>query len=416
MGSSPKLLEDFVAWLDDNADDLRELQIALYLFNNGRLYDYLCSERFADVRITIYSIPLEGYDPRSPAQIENRKTGECLGRYSKYDVAASLYNRMLSAPKNIEMRLVPHMYLRSSRVRSFSRGQMPYSLHCKSFFATLSNGDSYVGLSSTNFAVRDAGKMEIVGVVALNDRMKASAKDFYQGLHENSCKIQDFDSEKDWSSFQIQSRKRPEKSQLMFVAPFYKDSSSDFEENLKTMIKKAKRRIIICAQHVSSYEYSYERLYTSENATPGSVKKDGFLKDVLKKSEEGVKTLILSQTYVDSFGNHGCRKPQNTRSFIQFAEAAKRAGCHYYVNDSIHCKFALIDDIALVTTCNLTPTQFIYLPNVRINVFENIPGASYSGIFCEMGAYYAAWDKDMVKALEGVTQEIVHDSQSRRMF
>lgn len=293
-GSSPKLLSDLLGWLSSKSDELSELHLALYLFNNEYFFEKLKEISTKGTKVVIYSIPLEGYDSDRPASIRDRSTGAVVQSGTKYDFATELYKTISClSSSNISLRIVPHMYLRSNRVRSFSRGQMPYSLHCKSFFAKCKNGESFVGLTSTNFAIRDAGKMESLSIISLNEEMEYAAVDFYSGLQENSFTVQEFDEDKDWSHYRVAMRQVPPKSNLMFIAPFYRDSASQFEVNLKTMINRAKRRIVVCAQHVSSYEYSFERLY-SEEKTSGYVKKDGFLKDVLQKAKQGADTTIIS--------------------------------------------------------------------------------------------------------------------------
>ena len=417
LGSSPDTLLYLMHWMKEKAASLLEVRIALYLFNNRAFYDFLNSPEMRHCKVVVYSIPLEGYDTRNPLPVYDFDSGHFIERASKYDFAERLYSSAKVRPfSNVLIRIVPHMYLRSSRVNSFSRGQMPYSLHCKCFYARCADGKNYFGLSSTNFALRDAGKMETMTVISLNDGMDSSAKDFFSGLDENSYPLDTFDESADWSHYEVKLRPVPSKSNLMFVAPFYKYSACIFEENLQTMIRRAQSRIVICAQHVSSYKYSYERLYEEGQQQAGVVRKEGFLSDVLAQAQRGLDTTILSQTYVDAGGSRGCRAPQNKKSFIDFAEAAKRTHCNHFVNENIHCKFLLIDDIAVVTTCNLTPTQFIYLPNVRIDKFVNMPGASYSGVHCEVGAYFAARCPELVAFLERVVDEIIRDQNTRRMY
>ncbi len=72
--------------------------------------------------------------------------------------------------------------------------------------------------------------------------------------------------------------------------------------------------------------------------------------------------------------------------------------------------------MALAKTSNFAPTQFICLQNVDIPSFDNIPGYSYSDIFCEFGAYYITEEESVNKELQSYTNEIWRQTQSIKMF
>ena len=414
-GCSPQLLVKTINWLNRNKQNLVTFDLAMYLFNNNVLLDALIAIANAGCRVTVYSIPLEGYDKDNRADIYSFLNCNRIGRFTKYEIACEVYKRirMLDNP-NFEFRIVPHMFLRSPRVKPFSRGNMPYSLHCKTFLATLSNGVNYAGITSSNLAVRDEEKLELASVIALDANDTISAKDFFEGLRENSFPIRDFDETADYSHFQICMRTQPTGGNLKYTAPFYHDSSIAFETSIRSTIEAAEKRVIICAQHISAYNYSYEASFRSQQARAGYVREPGFLSAAIEKAKNRVGVFFLSQTYADATGSHECRKPKNTNAFIAFAEAARKSGCHYKVNDLLHSKYIVSDDTAIITTSNFTPTEFIYLPYVNIPVFENIPNYSYSGIHCEFGAYYVTRDSDFVQRL--VEYSRVLWRSSRQMF
>ena len=372
----------------------------MYLFNNNAFLDALVDIANAGCRVTVYSIPLEGYDNGRRRDIYSFQDHNRIGCFTKYEIACGVYRRirMLGNP-NFEFRIVPHMYLRSPRVKPFSRGNMPYSLHCKTFLATLNNGESYAGITSSNLAVRDEEKLEMASIIPLGENDTASAVDFFEGLHENSFAIREFDESADYSHFQVHMRPQPAGGNLKYTAPFYRDSSIAFETSIRNAIEAAEEKVIICAQHVSAYNYSYERSFWDPQAAPGSVSVPGFLSAAIDKARRRVGVFLFSQTYADASGSHGCRVPENTRAFIAFAEAARNSGCRYKANDHLHSKFVVADDTAIISTNNFTPTQFIYLPYVDIPAFERIPNYSYSGIHCEFGAYYVSRDADLVQRL-----------------
>lgn len=418
LGCSPMLLQQFCKWLSSQCENISILEIALYLFNNENLYSTLKYLANSGCQIHIYSIPLEGYDDDKPINIKNHKNGLSLGRYTKLFFANQIYaDIQKSNNPNLHLHIVPHMYLRSNRVRTFSRGNMPYSLHCKTFFLRYKSGNAFAGLTSSNMAVRDAQKIEMAYVTSLNQPEIESATDFFDGLKENSILIDNFNPFGDYNHFQIIKRSIPRESKVLYTAPFYENSASIFEDRLITMIKRAKRRIVVCAQHICAYNYTYPKEFTAQSTGEMYVHKDGFLKDVLSMANAGIPTTFLSQTYADSQGSHGCRSPENKSAFIKFVtDARNTSNCNYYVNPNLHAKFMVIDDIVVATTCNFTPSQFIYLPNVNIPSFENIPNTSYSGIFCEFGAYFVQKNQRLADHLVAHTDTIIALQTTQRML
>lgn len=417
LGCSPELMTRLIDWLHSLKGKAAQIDVALYLFNNRELYKALYDLAEASCRVTVYSIPLEGYDNSCPVPIYDAETYRAIGEKTKYQLANELYSDIIAnAPHCFALRIVPHMYLRSCRVKPFSRGEMPYSLHCKSLLVQNKDGTYYAALTSSNLAVRDASKHEVAFVARLDNHEVVSSVDFYEGLYENSIDIRTFDSKKDYSHYRVKKRAIPHKSHFMYLAPFYHDSAKQFGVNVSTIIKNAKKRIIVCAQHISAYEYSYERAYTAAGEPYGTIRTNGFLRDVLRKSTEGVATFFLSQTYADVKGNYDGRKPKNGRAFSEFIFAAEKSNCCYFVNKNVHSKFIVVDDVVLITTCNFTPTQFIYLDNVSIPEFDNIPGFSYSGIHCEVGLYFAIKNQELADQVINFFELMIEDRDTERMF
>lgn len=418
LGCSPMLLQHFCKWLSSQRKNISVLEIALYLFNNEYLYSTLKDLADSGCRIHIYSIPLEGYDDDKPLNIANHKNGLSLGRYTKFYFANQIYTDIQKSNNpNLHLHIVPHMYLRSNKVRAFSRGNMPYSLHCKTFFLRYKNGNAFAGLTSSNMAVRDAPKIEMAYITSLNQPEMESASDFFDGLKENSVLIDHFNPIGDYNHFRIIKRPTPRESKILYTAPFYENSASIFEDRLTAMIKGAKRRIVVCAQHICAYHYAYPQKFTARSTGEADVHKNGFIKDVLSMADSGISTTFLSQTYTDSQGSHGCRSPKNKSAFIRFIEDARNiSNCSYYVNPNLHAKFMVIDDIVVATTCNFTPSQFIYLPNVSIPSFENIPNTSYSGIFCEFGAYFVQKSQRLADILIDRFNAVIALQTTKRML
>ncbi len=312
LGGSPELLTDLCQWFQKQKQNIFSIDIALYLFNNEYLFSILKDLADHGCRVHIYSIPLEGYDNTSPLEITNHISNVPIGRYTKLDLAKKIYETIkdLKHP-NLTLHIVPHMYIRSKYVKPFSRGDMPYSLHCKTFMIQFHNGNFYGGLTSSNFAVRDAQKIELACIMPLGKNEIASSTDFYYGLRENSIPISDFDPNADYTHYTIKLRNVPENSQTTYIAPFYDHSAVQFENKLIQLIRQAKHRIIIAAQHISSYQYTYLGKYSSHDSTDSLVMKEGFLSYVLQKVREGVPAVFLSQTYADQTDRPYIRKTQN---------------------------------------------------------------------------------------------------------
>lgn len=409
LGCSPVIISELLDWLKSMREQISSIDVAIYLFNSKVLYQALKDLALSGIKVTVYSIPLDGYDHKYAKQIVDADTSDVLGSFSKYDLAQDVYNQyLMDSPANMTLRIVNHIYLRSPRVQPFSRGNMPYSLHCKTCCVRFKNQSVYTGITSSNLAVRDEEKHELAVLLRLNQSAEiTSALDFFAGLYENSHEYIGNECTESISSANVPIKLRPvpKKSRMMYTAPFYDNSAQNFEDNISTMVRNAQNRIIVCAQHICSYEYSYERAYTASNAQPGTIRRNGFLKDVLEKARGGIPTTFLSQTYVEDGITKKYRTPQNVKAFKDFVSAARETNCSYYVNPYLHAKYIIIDDTVIVTTCNFTPSQFIYLPNVEINHFENMSG-SYAGIFCEFGVYAVITNKDFAQWLVDYTNKI----------
>lgn len=272
-------------------------------------------------------------------------------------------------------------------MRRFSRGALPYSLHLKSMLIETEE-DTISVLSSSSLAVRDKIKMENL-IICENDRyINEPNRLFFSHLIQTSIPIQDFDLENDYTNYEVPIFQNPSNSKCFFISPFYENSPFEAEERLRSLIHKAKRRIYIAAQHIAAYKYAYPGKFAVPACT-GSVNKNGFLFDVIEKASQGLDVRCLSQTFVNSNGESlGCRKPQNKGSFAEFIKHYERQPtARYACNSNFHSKYIIIDDAVVITSCNFTPTEFIYLKNVNIPRFYGMPGMSYNGIFSEVGQY-----------------------------
>lgn len=385
QGSSPKILSEFVDFLYSRAHVIDTVYLCLYLYNNEILHNALLNLSKKGIPVHVISIPLEGYDSAKPRDLydANQPLSPALKSQTKYDLAEKLYRGVKNSPVDyFTLHIFPHMYIRSPRVRPFSRGRMPYSLHGKSFYIKYKTGGGAMGLTSSNLAARDLVKDELMVVSENDPASNIAAQAFFNALISNAIPIDDFDDGKGYYDYPI---KRCQiavpKSNTLYIAPFYQNAQAKAEMFLQNLIKGARERVLLCAQHICA---------------------PGILGAILEKSKDGVAVRCLSQTFVDGAGrSHGCRRPENTGAFGDFIrEYEKYDHCAYAANESVHSKFIIVDDTAVVTTCNLTPTQFIYRENVNISRFDNMPGLAYRGIHSEVGQFLVVKDQRICKALE----------------
>ncbi len=391
-GSSPKLLRELSDFLMNNSNEISKICFASYLFNNEKLHQCFKDLNELGIDIEVFSIPLEGYDNTKPKRIIDLQSRNDVfpNVMSKYDLAYPIYEEM----KNIDidgytLYVFPHMYIRSEWVNPFSRGAMPYSLHTKSIYIKLKNGKSYSALTSSNLAVRDLVKDECLLILENDEEACRSSEAFFSALKDNSILVRDFDENASYYDYQIALKPYDRHTNNLFTAPFFEDSPVVAENRVTSLIKAAKERIYICAQHICAIDYTYIKGYETGRSDNERVEKAGFLSEVLKKAEEGLDVRCVSQTFVDSNGNtHGCRRPQNTAGFRKFiGRYSQQKNAKYAANESVHSKYIIIDDTLIVTTCNFTPTQFIYLKHVDIPKFKKIPNISYKGIHSEVGQF-----------------------------
>ncbi len=392
-GSNPQLVEHLINYLNKNISNITHIYIAFYLFNNQTLYNYLkriCEEY--GVSISIISIPLEGYDTKKPKTLFSFvEVGKQSNKeYSKNDLAKEIYNDIcVSNLSNFRFYIFPHLYIRSQNIKPFSRGSMPYSLHIKHFYAEMIDDQSIIGLSSSNLAGRDLAKEENLILFKPDKQQKNEAMHFYKALIDNSIPIQEFKNSKNHTNYRLKELEYTSNSDSAFIAPFFKDSPQHAESFLIALLQKAKNRILIVAQHQSAYKISYR----DENNK--QIKRNGILYYALEKAKKGIPVYCLSQTFPGR-NSYKFRNTKNQKSFSEFVEAGVDIpSFHYKVNENIHSKYIIIDDIVVITSCNLTPTQFIYT-KVQIDYFNHMPGKNYKGIHCEVGVFYKFDEKEIV--------------------
>ena len=409
-GCSPYIFAKIVKFIKDNKNSIREINFSLYLFDNLLLANELLKLSRQGVVINVYSIPLDGYDKKtaknpvfksffSTKKLNQRKSE--ANKSSKYCLAERIYS-YFAQHDNINLFIYDHIYLRSRHIKPFARGQAPYSLHIKSIFVEMKDGQSYTGLTSSNLALRDLRKEEMYLLIKNSAKSHTTNIDFYAALKRNACHIKDFHQRENWIyRDQCSQCNNFEFAGIFYTASFLYNSNYLLANTLKNVLSQANTRIYICAQHVNL------TIPPLQNKT--------------------VPINIITQTYIDDSYDmtSNCitingekirtRVPANKESFKLFIRNIRdNYKARYYVNDHIHLKFIVVDDTVIISTGNFTATQLIYT-KIAIQKFDHFQGA-YQGIFSEINTYYQIRDAELANTLVSHFNMLKKRPNSRLVF
>ncbi len=389
IGPSPKIFNYLKSYLQEHQNEIESINLALYLFNNFELHSIFQKLALKGIKINVISIPLEGYDNSYPQTIYY-DSGEWAfkKRQTKKSLAQIVYQGFINTPiEGYNLYIFPHAYIRSSKIKPFSRGKIPYSLHIKSLLISFKNGTVVNGLLSSNMAVRDLPKYDNMLLQELTGQQKKPVQLFFNHLINSSVHIRNYIQQINSINYPFHLEESNQCMNNYFVSPFYKNSPMVAEKIISELISSAQKRIWVMAQHLSAFNYSYPLNYRIKKKINVKKRVKGILYNLMEKANDGVQVKCLTQTYAcDSEPTQKFRCPTNTYHFKQFITAYKKLpNASYGVNKNIHSKYIIVDDKVVVTTFNYTPSQFIYLPYVKIETFDYIPDLKYEGIFSEVG-------------------------------
>lgn len=387
-GSSPKFVKALKLYLGKYCHKIKSINLALYLFNNLELHHLFTELAKQGILINVVSIPLEGYDNSLPQRIIYHDGSEAFSeKQTKFSIATGIYESFQSKPENYNLFLFSHTYVRSPWIKSFSRGKIPYSLHIKSLLIEFNSGEFMSGLLSSNLAIRDTIKHDTFVLRQVKNEEANSHQFFFNHLIENSFALNEYREQSVNINAKVTLKKPPCYSSTYFMAPFYGRSPEISEKIINDILETAEKRIWIVAQHLSAYKYQIPLCYKTKINTNAQMNKNGILHKALLKGKEGVEIKCISQTFSDNTDNgKRFRKPVNSYNFHKFIQAFKELpNSAYYINNSVHSKYIIVDDTVIISTFNYTPTQFIYLPYVEIDKFQHIGNLRYKGIFSEVG-------------------------------
>jgi len=413
-GGSPGLLKALIHFIEERKVAISEINLCWYLFNNRIFYDYLLSLSETGIQVNIITIPLEGYDNSHPKKLIGLGVGgKSEGKFSKYDCAKDIFHDAFNNTNNENFNIFffPHIYLRSPFIHPFSRGAMPYSLHIKAGFIKKKDGFATI-ISSSSMAARDLVKHESMLIVEDEAGYQIPAKKFFKDMVGASTPIKNFTSDLNNGSEKYEPIIDVNNSSAHFTAPFYFDSPHKLEDRVIELIKKAKNRIIIGAQHLAAYNYQYKSKYHSKIRVD-KIRK-GILGEIVEKAKGGLEISCLSQTFSPPeelkkyYKGIQFRETVNKKNFLSLVgDLSTRENVKYFVNKDFHSKFIIIDETLIYCSYNFTPTQFIYLDNVDIKEFAHMPGKSYKGQHCEVSGHFVVNDKEIVMKFEENVEYII---------
>ncbi|MFK8103027.1 MAG: hypothetical protein AB8G15_10900 [Saprospiraceae bacterium] len=399
QGESPRILSFFLDFLQERADELSEVYLSLHLYNNIYLHEALKALAQRSVKIHLVTIPIEGYATGQARIIHDLISGEAANpvAQSSYSLARPIFGEFYKRPIGFfDLYLFPHLSIRDAEAMPFVRGQHPYSLQLKSILLLYKNGGGAVGLSSCNLAVRENLQEENLVFVENDWTLLKTSLRFFQQLLEHAIHIRDFDFKKRYTHLDMQVQAFSQQEYAFFTAPFYKNSSVQAENFLVANAKKATRRIYLVAPHISSYEYTVNGQFHSEYEAE-DIEHYGFLRTVLEQAGAGVEVRCISQSFAGKEPTFPA--PSNAPAFQVFYEILQAtSNTHYAINARLNSRYLIIDDTVIVTTCNFTPEQFIYLDQVDIPSFAAAAEESYRGIFAELGQFLKIADTATVAA------------------
>lgn len=419
QGGSPKILKAIIRTIEDNIENIKEVNLCWYLFNNNVLHNYLKHISKKGIKVNVITIPLEGYDNKFAQQLTDIETNYTTPtKFTKYDLALEIFKDIYhNNYPNYNIYFYNHIYVRSKYLKKFSKGDLPYSLHIKNGY--IKKKDDYISLwSSSNLAVRDQIKYESLLVIENEPGYEDSTQQFFNDIIINSIHIKNFSKDLNIPKNKFGYLNSPSTSTNYYTAPFYFDSANNMEEVLVKHIRKAEKEIIVCAQHLSAFDYTFFSEFHSKIDLPYNTK-PGILRAISEMSYKGVNITYLSQTFSSNNEERDkqFRTPVNKNNYINFYNHIKNTpSTAYYVNEKIHSKYIIIDDILIFCTFNFTPTQFIYLDQVKIDSFKNMPDKSFDGIHCEVSSHVVINDSSTLKAFRENVFKLKNHPETKKVL
>jgi len=338
-GSNQELFLDTIIELGENREEIEEVHLALYLFNNRNLFQSLSECAWSGARVTVTSLPLSGYDSRKIAE------------------AKKLYAKIVEDDE-ISLKIFPHMY--SWYGARYAGGGASYSFHIKTGLIEYKNGSQKVFVSSGNYAPGDPTHSETAIFIESVDNSHI-LKPFSKFFNEVEKRAIDFKEYHDHTSHLEPVYQRlvdfsfiggskhvnfsdglP--SNFVFSAPFIKmnglGSNHYAREKIIELISNARHRLLLCAQH--SHDIKPFDGYKGPTIIGTLIEK--------KRANPDIDVRVLKQ--VSSSGLADKRRAAFVEGHLHYSSIPQK------VNRLVHDKFIVADDVVLITSANFTATQF----------------------------------------------------------
>lgn len=339
FGSNSEIYFDIIHELKQQTNDVEEIHLALYLFNNRHLYDELLELANKGVKIVITSIPLTGYDRR------------------KIKDAVYVYNKVIKDGM-IDLRIFPHMYMWYGA--EYAGGGASYSFHIKAGIIKYKDAKAKVFLTSGNLAPGDPTHSESAVFVetSLGSSLTQTYQAFFNEIENRAKPFEEYNKLVQGLSPELQQAfdfsfvgginmidlSLTQASQAFFTAPLItvngKGSNHFARERLVSIILSARQRLLLCAQH--SHDISPFNGYTGQTTINSIIK--------AKRDNPDMEVKVLKQ--VSSSGLADKRRAAFVEGHLYHAGISQR------VNKLVHNKFVVVDDTVVITTGNFTATQF----------------------------------------------------------
>jgi hypothetical protein len=360
-GSNQEVYLKIEKELKDRIQEIEEVHLALYLFNNTYLYQVL-RDLAKTTHVIVTSTPLSAYDER---KIESAKI--------IYEDLAKRYESA-EASRNPELLIYPHMYIWHGA--EYAEAEASYSFHIKAGYVLYKDGSCKLILTSCNMSPGDPYHSELA--IVLEDHSGSSAyseafKKFFQILEGLTVP---------WKEYNAFTKDLTDVLQTVFAFTFIgKQGLQDWCDNTTNLafftgpfvticcegstryarkkiveaIKKAERRIYVCAQHVHDL--------SPFNGYEGST----LIETLTAKKLENPSTEVKLLKQVSSKGLADKRRAAFVECHLSYAGVAQR------VNKLVHDKFVVADDTVIISTGNFTATQFAWGDRqMELKVKENL--------------------------------------------
>lgn len=338
-GSNRKIYLDFVNELRQRENAIKNVHLALYLFNNAYLYQELLNLAKKGVEIVVTSLPLAGYDKR------------------KITDAKRVYEEVINDGE-IGLLIFPHMYLWYGA--EYAGGGAAYSFHVKAGTIEYKDETSKAFLTSGNMAPGDPTHSETtIFIEAPNSSSLVQAfKTFFSIIEKRAKPFAEYNKSVvelpselqqvfDFAfvgSTETTDLSQAHASHAFFTAPSItvggKGSNHYAREKLVDIALSAKQRLFVCAQH--SHDISPFDCYRGQTMIGSIIR--------AKETNPKIDVRVLKQ--VASSGLADKRRAAFVEAHLHHARVPQR------VNRLVHDKFVVADDIAVISTSNFTATQF----------------------------------------------------------